>query len=417
MENRIDKSPENIPSYIYKIFDIKSIKKEDTSIFSTKEINHSKLIESFEFWLNSFKNYINHSYTVNNIHNIQDEGVDIIIEFEYFSLRIGIQIKSYRDIEDESFSRNTFAQIQSPHSHKLNLLVLVLCGDLNNKSQEGKMKALMSKISQQHTKDVIIIESRMAATVYNTYIKKTSPLLNLNSEWKETISNLDLNQPTEINNVIIDSPSNPTYNILKNPSDLEIDQYIREIELSNNEDKGKIFNELEIIARSKRLYKDKKILSICDKYILENDDSYLLSRVLDFIKRLLDSSINYDKAEDFRNYIKSKYSQKFQNIILSVDTESGKPKFYVKQILEWYNLFDPIELRELYWKALKKSIKTSTLEINEFLHYVAPFFNKINENEEFKFKCRSELFKMTKSTNKRLSERSKALMNFFSKNS
>ena len=127
---------------------------------------------------------------------------------------------------------------------------------------------------------------------------------------------------------------------------------------------------------------------------------------------MLDSSINYDKSEEFRNYIKSKYSQKFQNIILSVDKESEKPEFYVKQILEWYNLFDPIELRELYWKALKKSIKTSTLEINEFLNYVAPFFNKINENEEFKFKCRSELFKMTKSTNKRMSERSKALKNY-----
>ena len=412
MENRIDKSSESIPSYIYKIFDIKTIKKEDTSIFSTKDINHAKLIEAFEFWLNCFKNYINHSYTVSNIHNIQDEGVDIIIEFENFSLRIGIQIKSYGDIEDESFSRNTHAQIQSSHSHKLNLLVLVLCGDLNNRSQEGKITALMSKISQQHTKYVIIIESRMAATVYNTYIEKASPLLNLNSDWEETVTNLDLNQPIDINNVIIDSPSNPTYNILTNPSELEIDQYIKEIELSNNEDKAKIFNELEIIARSKRLYKDKKILSICDKYILKNDDSYLLSRVLDFIKRLLDSSINYDKSEEFRNYIKSKYSQKFQNIILSVDKEPEKPKFYVKQILEWYNLFDPIELRELYWKALKKSIKTSTLEINEFLNYVAPFFNKINENEEFKFKCRSELFKMTKSTNKRMSERSKALKNY-----
>ena len=106
---------------------------------------------------------------------------------------------------------------QSSHSHKLNLLVLVLCGDLNNRSQEGKITALMSKISQQHTKYVIIMESRMAATVYNTYIEKASPLLNLNSDWDETITNLDLNQPIDINNVIIDSPSNPTYNILTNP--------------------------------------------------------------------------------------------------------------------------------------------------------------------------------------------------------
>ena len=235
----------------------------------------------------------------------------------------------------------------------------------------------------------------------------------INIKLDQTIPTFDFIQPSGFDTIKI---NNFSYNKLKDPSELEVEQYIHEIESSTIEEKEKLFNDLQDIAKSKRLYKDKKIRTLCDKYIaFTNDDDHLVSRVLDFIKQMLATSINIDNSQDFLKYVKSKYSPRFREIILSIDKNYENSKFQIKQIIERYDIFEPDEVRSLYWKSINNNIHNSDLPLNEFLDLVTPYFNKINDLDSFKMKCRSEMFTMSKSEDERIKQRSKALMNFFSK--
>jgi hypothetical protein len=40
---------------------------------------------------------------------MQDSGIDILVKFELIDLRVGIQIKSYGDIKEEKFYKNTLS--------------------------------------------------------------------------------------------------------------------------------------------------------------------------------------------------------------------------------------------------------------------------------------------------------------------
>ena len=163
-------------STFHKIFDGYPSDKQDTKIFSNRDLTHEKISDAFEYWINSFKKQIQDDYTVDNFHTMQDSGIDILIKFELIDLRIGIQIKSYGDIKEKKFYKNTLAQIQESHSHNPKLLVLVLCGDKNDKSQLHKMRHLKSKISQQMTDYVKILEPETALTIYKVFFNGENPL-------------------------------------------------------------------------------------------------------------------------------------------------------------------------------------------------------------------------------------------------
>ncbi|HSF49463.1 MAG TPA: hypothetical protein VLA74_01775 [Nitrososphaeraceae archaeon] len=225
--------------------------------------------------------------------------------------------------------------------------------------------------------------------------------------------NLDLIQKSNFDNLIIDEHSLDHPNLLKEPSISKIEQIIYEIKSSNNEEKEHKFNELEELARYKRLYNNKKILALCDKYLLSNNDYSLLSRVLDFVKRLLSTSIEIDKSNYFLNYVRSKYSEKFREIILSTEKEYRGAQNYVRQILEWYGVFDDDDISKLYWQSIKNHIEVEDLEINEFQLCISPYINKIKQSDDFILKCRSEIFEMTKLNDEKIKQRAELLMKLF----
>ena len=244
---------------------------------------------------------------------------------------------------------------------------------------------------------------------YENILQKQQNNVSINLEQ----DNLSLIQKSDFDNLIIDEHSLDHYDILKEPSESEIEQIIYEIESSNNEEKEHKFNELEDLARSKRLYNNKKILALCDKYILSNNDYSLLSRVLDFVNRLLSTSTKIDRSNDCLNYVRSKYSEKFREIILSTEKESRDVQYYVRQILEWYEVFDEDNIHKLYWQSIKNHIKVKNLETSEFLQCITPYFNKIKQSVDFKLKCRSEIFEMTKLNDEKVKQRAELLMKLF----
>jgi hypothetical protein len=249
----------------------------------------------------------------------------------------------------------------------------------------------------------------MAARVLNTYVTKGTSSDNLNIK----LDHLNLVQQNDIDHLIIDDHQLNQINILREPFLPEIEQYYHEIESFNNEEKEDQFNKLENLARSTRLYKNEKILALCDKYVLSNNDYSLLARVLDLVKRLLSTSLEIDGSNDFVSHVRSKYSLKFREIILSIEKDYENAQHYVRQILEWYKIFNNDDLEKLYWQSVKNYIKVENLELNEFRRCVDPYFSKIKESDDFRTKCRSEIFGMTKHNDEKIKQRAKLLMKLF----
>ncbi|HLN29167.1 MAG TPA: hypothetical protein VK395_15565 [Gemmataceae bacterium] len=88
--------------------------------------------------------------------SLQDRGCDQLIEWGPHA-KFGIQIKSYGDIRDSEFARNTIAQIQDSRQHGLQRLYLLLAGDLSDASQAQKVRGLHSRISAMNDRYVRFI--------------------------------------------------------------------------------------------------------------------------------------------------------------------------------------------------------------------------------------------------------------------
>ena len=61
-------------------------------------------------------------------------------------MRIGIQVKSYGDIQKKDFSSQVPLQIFESEKHGLSKILLALAGDLTDKSQEQKVRRMISEI-------------------------------------------------------------------------------------------------------------------------------------------------------------------------------------------------------------------------------------------------------------------------------
>lgn len=98
------------------------------------------------------------------------------------------------------------------------------------------MRHPKSKISQQMTDYIKILEPEKALTIYNVFLNKEDPLEHIQSN---IISELDsLQSVRENGNKYFFKNETSIYNSsLKEPSEKEINQYIFEIESSSDENK------------------------------------------------------------------------------------------------------------------------------------------------------------------------------------
>ena len=72
-------------------------------------------------------------------------------------IKIGIQVKSYNDIEEKDFSTKIIKQIFDSSIHGLSRLVLAFAGDLNNILHSEKVRGLVSRISQRNDSYIIVL--------------------------------------------------------------------------------------------------------------------------------------------------------------------------------------------------------------------------------------------------------------------
>ena len=82
------------------------------------------------------------------VHSLDEAGCDIGIRFPDSGVKRGVQLKSYQDVGQKCFARDTLAQIQDSRQHGLDRLYVVLCGDMKDCSQSQKVHGLLSRISR-----------------------------------------------------------------------------------------------------------------------------------------------------------------------------------------------------------------------------------------------------------------------------
>ena len=152
-------------------------KVEDTKQF--KGVPHDDILNAYKYWLEYLRLLIREPYTVEILQGLQDAGVDIIVKFLKSNLKIGIQVKSYQDLNRPMFQQEVMSQISHSKKHGIEKLLLIPCGDLTNRSHNNKIPNLMSNVDQMNDDYVHFIQPQQALPVYQCYIAQKHPLFYL----------------------------------------------------------------------------------------------------------------------------------------------------------------------------------------------------------------------------------------------
>jgi hypothetical protein len=98
------------------------------------------------------------------LQSLQDAGCDLLIDWGD-GLKFGIQLKSHFDIGQKSFASNTTGQIQYSRQHGLELLYILLAGDLTDPSQEQKVRGFEAAVSKQNDRYAVTVSPERVWTL------------------------------------------------------------------------------------------------------------------------------------------------------------------------------------------------------------------------------------------------------------
>lgn len=168
---------DNFVKTISDLLDPYQIPDKDTSGFVG--VPHDEILYAYEYWLQYLKLLVKEPFTIQITQGPQDEGADLILRCLNSNKEIGLQVKSYMDLNDKEFRKNLMAQIAYSEKHELEKLIIILCADLQDKSQGLKVRNMMSQVSQMQRGYVSVIGPEKAYPVYECYKNKKHPLVYL----------------------------------------------------------------------------------------------------------------------------------------------------------------------------------------------------------------------------------------------
>ena len=160
-----------------KLFDIESASDYDTEYFKKNNVSHAKLMCIIEYWIDQSKPIFGEPVTIRKIQSLRDAGVDLIMEFVSSKLKIGFQIKSYGDVKEKEFHKTVNAQIAESQRHKLQKLIIVIAGNLNDENVQGqKIRGLIAELEQRTDDYISVIPPEKTLPICQAYEAKQHPL-------------------------------------------------------------------------------------------------------------------------------------------------------------------------------------------------------------------------------------------------
>jgi len=136
---------------------------EETSGF--RSVSHEAMCEAVRKWIEDAADILAEPPQVRITQGLQDSGADVIAEFSRAHVKIGIQVKSHRDLSQSAFTRECKAQIAESAEHGLDRLYVILCGDHADSSQLGKIRWWQSFISKRTDQYVRCVPGTTAWTI------------------------------------------------------------------------------------------------------------------------------------------------------------------------------------------------------------------------------------------------------------
>ena len=168
---------ENIVKIINDLIDPPTANITETSNF--EGVPHDDILEAYQYWLQYLKLLVKEPFTIQIIQGQQDEGVDLVLEFLNSDKKIGLQVKSYNDLKQENFREKLMSQITYSKKHGIVKLFVILCADMQNRSQSSKVRNMMSQASQMQDNYISIISPQKVYPIYECYNNKKHPFVYL----------------------------------------------------------------------------------------------------------------------------------------------------------------------------------------------------------------------------------------------
>lgn len=168
---------ENVVQIISDLLDPPSAKVEQTSKF--KGVRHDDIVVAYKYWLEYFKLLIKEPFVLEITQGLQDDGVDLLIHFLKSETKVGLQIKSHNDVNEQKFREKVMSQISYSKKHKLSKLLVILCADLTDRIHSYKVSNLLSQFSQMGDNYVVPIQPQQALPIYLCHKSKKHPLVYL----------------------------------------------------------------------------------------------------------------------------------------------------------------------------------------------------------------------------------------------
>lgn len=140
--------------------------KNDCDFFDT--VTHPLLIDIFIEYVNIHKDFIGLT-KIENRQSIADSGCDVFIEIRG-EVKIGVQIKSKRDVKDEAFSNKVKAQYAESSALGLDKFYILICSPINT-SSERKINYIISHMATYKTNYHAVLNPNNCINIFQNNTK------------------------------------------------------------------------------------------------------------------------------------------------------------------------------------------------------------------------------------------------------
>lgn len=128
-------------------------------------ISHEELVENLEKYLRYQIQVFPDTAQVGITHGPSEHGIDLLTDFRSIGLRVGWQVKSWKDLEQRTVVDIILAQIQKSKVHHLDFIVFVLAGDPNRHSR--KISTIISNLSMTANRTAYVISPSEFAAIFD----------------------------------------------------------------------------------------------------------------------------------------------------------------------------------------------------------------------------------------------------------
>jgi tetratricopeptide (TPR) repeat protein len=168
-------------------------------------INHNNCIEILKEFLTTTMELLQPYTEANKVHGIGEDGVDLITSWFDAGLKIGWQLKSYKDLEEKDFFQNTMTQILLSKKYKCDYIVIIIASD--PKKHDKKISYFISNAIQSDPKYVKIIIPEQFARILeksnwpNIRTKGLSTMVGPKDEELEIVESLKKGDEENVSNI------------------------------------------------------------------------------------------------------------------------------------------------------------------------------------------------------------------------